>query len=120
MTRVDGDGRGGAALSMKHVTGKPIKTFHLAEGPGGFIESTAYIRNNTNDIYYGITLIDKSGNVPNWKKAEHIIKRYGNINIEYGVNGRGDLYDHKNIVPVLGCVQNEKKLRVLFTKYNKV
>ncbi|MFL2889996.1 MAG: signal recognition particle protein [Pelagibacteraceae bacterium] len=25
LTRVDGDGRGGAALSMKHVTGKPIK-----------------------------------------------------------------------------------------------
>ena len=25
LTRVDGDARGGAALSMKHVTGKPIK-----------------------------------------------------------------------------------------------
>ena len=25
---------------------KPIKSFHLAEGPGGFVESTAYIRNN--------------------------------------------------------------------------
>lgn len=80
------------------ITGKPIKTFHLAEGPGGFIESTAYIRNNTNDVYYGITLIDKNSNIPNWKKAEHIIKKYGNINIEYGVNGRGDLYDHTNLV----------------------
>ena len=25
---------------------EPIKTYHLAEGPGGFIEATSYIRNN--------------------------------------------------------------------------
>ena len=31
LTRVDGDGRGGAALSMKHVTGKPIKYIGLRE-----------------------------------------------------------------------------------------
>ena len=26
----------------------PIETFHLAEGPGGFLEATKYIRNNEN------------------------------------------------------------------------
>jgi signal recognition particle subunit SRP54 len=31
LTRVDGDGRGGAALSMKHVTGKPIKYIGTGE-----------------------------------------------------------------------------------------
>lgn len=31
LTRMDGDGRGGAALSMKHVTGKPIKAISLGE-----------------------------------------------------------------------------------------
>ena len=31
LTRVDGDGRGGAALSMKHVTGKPIKYIGIGE-----------------------------------------------------------------------------------------
>jgi signal recognition particle subunit SRP54 len=31
LTRVDGDGRGGAALSMKHVTGKPIKYVGVGE-----------------------------------------------------------------------------------------
>ena len=31
LTRVDGDGRGGAALSMKHVTGKPIKFIGVGE-----------------------------------------------------------------------------------------
>ena len=31
LTRVDGDGRGGAALSMKEVTGKPIKLMGVGE-----------------------------------------------------------------------------------------
>ena len=31
LTRIDGDGRGGAALSMKHVTGKPIKYMGVGE-----------------------------------------------------------------------------------------
>ena len=31
MTRVDGDGRGGAALSMRAVTGKPIKLIGTGE-----------------------------------------------------------------------------------------
>lgn len=31
LTRVDGDGRGGAALSMRHVTGKPIKFMGVGE-----------------------------------------------------------------------------------------
>ena len=31
LTRVDGDGRGGAALSMKYVTGKPIKFMGVGE-----------------------------------------------------------------------------------------
>ncbi len=74
-----------------------IKSFHLAEGPGGFIEATAYIRNNQNDIYYGMTLIDTNGNIPGWKKAEHIIKKYKNIELEYGIDNKGDLYNHKNL-----------------------
>lgn len=31
MTRIDGDARGGAALSMRHVTGKPIKLMGMGE-----------------------------------------------------------------------------------------
>ena len=31
LTRVDGDGRGGAALSMRAVTGKPIKLMGMGE-----------------------------------------------------------------------------------------
>src|SRR6202045_5177468 len=31
LTRIDGDGRGGAALSMRAVTGKPIKLIGIGE-----------------------------------------------------------------------------------------
>lgn len=76
----------------------PIKSFHLAEGPGGFIEATAFLRNNPNDVYYGMTLIDSNSNVPNWSKAEHMLNKYTNIKLEYGHDQKGDLYNHKNLI----------------------
>jgi signal recognition particle subunit SRP54 len=35
LTKLDGDARGGAALSVRHVTGKPIKFAGVSEKPGG-------------------------------------------------------------------------------------
>lgn len=40
LTRMDGDGRGGAALSMRHVTGLPIKFLGVSESPTGWTRST--------------------------------------------------------------------------------
>ena len=60
----------------------PIKSFHLAEGPGGFIEAFNYIRNNKNDYYYGITLISSDNNIPSWKKSQNILNNNKNIIIE--------------------------------------
>ena len=76
----------------------PVSTFHLAEGPGGFIEATAFIRNNSKDNYYGMTLINDNANTPNWKKAEHILKKYKNIKIENGIDNTGNLYNHLNLL----------------------
>jgi signal recognition particle subunit SRP54 len=36
LTKLDGDSRGGAALSVRHVTGKPIKFVGVGEKLGGF------------------------------------------------------------------------------------
>ena len=36
LTRIDGDARGGAALSMKHITGKPIKYIGVGEKVSDF------------------------------------------------------------------------------------
>jgi 23S rRNA U2552 (ribose-2'-O)-methylase RlmE/FtsJ len=76
----------------------PIQTFHLAEGPGGFIEAFNYKRKNPNDIYYGMTLINENSNIPSWKKASHILNSNKNIKIEYGASKNGDLFLKENLI----------------------
>ena len=74
-----------------------MKSFHLAEGPGGFIEATSYMRKNVNDIYYGMTLIDNDPNVPGWKKTKHFLDTNSNIRIECGATNTGDLLSVENL-----------------------
>lgn len=86
---------------------KPIKTFHLAEGPGGFIEATTHLRNNTNDIYYGMTLLEeKNNNIPGWNKVDFLLKKYPNINLLTGVDKKGDLYNENNLKYVIDNFSN--------------
>jgi len=74
-----------------------IHSFHLAEGPGGFIEAIQSMRMNNEDVYYGMTLIDKSNvNVPGWKKSENFLSKHSNIIIEDGEDGTGNLYNPAN------------------------
>ena len=85
---------------------RPITTYHLAEGPGGFIEATAYLRKNKYDKYYGITLIDKSNiNIPGWRKSEKFLYNNPNVIIEKGVTGDGNIYDENNFID---CVNRHK------------
>jgi 23S rRNA U2552 (ribose-2'-O)-methylase RlmE/FtsJ len=76
----------------------PMKSFHLAEGPGGFIEATTYLRNNKDDNYHGMTLLeDKNINIPGWNKADFLLQKYPNIKLVSGVDKKGDLYNEKNL-----------------------
>ena len=81
---------------------EPITTFHLAEGPGGFIEALITQReyNNKsyqNDIYYGLTLIDEDENVPSWKKSKHFLSKHQNIKLVYGEDNTGNLLNVDNL-----------------------
>lgn len=77
---------------------RPITTFHLAEGPGGFIEATAHMRQNESDIYYGMTLIDDfDPNIPSWKKTSEFLAKTPNVRIEYGPSKNGDLFSVENL-----------------------
>lgn len=76
---------------------KTINTFHLAEGPGGFIEATQHLRQNESDKYYGMTLMDEDPNVPGWKKSNHFLETHKNVEIERGVTGTGDLMEVDNL-----------------------
>lgn len=73
-----------------------IKSFHLAEGPGGFIEAMTHLRNNTEDLYYGMTLISEDDNVPSWKKSKHFLNKNPNVIIETGKDGTGNLFSLEN------------------------
>ena len=90
--------------SYKHSN---IKSFHLAEGPGGFIEAFVYLRNNPKDTHYGMTLIDISNNkVPGWRKAESFLHKYPNVIIEKGQDGTGNLYKPENLQYCMQKYQN--------------
>ena len=82
------------------------KSFHLAEGPGGFIEALVFLRKNPCDFYFGMTLInDTNQNVPGWKKSRHFLSEHTNVIIESGIDGTGDLMNPTNL---LYCFKNYK------------
>jgi 23S rRNA U2552 (ribose-2'-O)-methylase RlmE/FtsJ len=77
---------------------EPIRTFHLAEGPGGFIEAICNKRNNPTDEYYGMTIIydETDDNVPAWHKTSHFLSQHPNVNIEYGIDKTGNILHIEN------------------------
>jgi len=75
----------------------PIQTFHLAEGPGGFIEALCYLRANGGDVYHGMTLVDdRSHGCPGWKKSRTFLDRNPAVRIEFGADGTGNLLSLAN------------------------
>jgi 23S rRNA U2552 (ribose-2'-O)-methylase RlmE/FtsJ len=77
---------------------KHMKCFHLAEGPGGFIEALIKMRNNKNDSYIGMTILDKNydSNIPAWKKSENFLKQNENVYIESGSDDTGNILSLDN------------------------
>jgi 23S rRNA U2552 (ribose-2'-O)-methylase RlmE/FtsJ len=78
---------------------KPLCSFHLAEGPGGFIEALANIRKCEYDKYIGMTLLDDNNdeNIPAWKKTDNFLKEHPTVFIENGRDGTGNILSIENL-----------------------
>jgi len=82
---------------------KNIICGHIAEGPGGFIDAVIKWRkkySNTlykNDILYAITLKSIKKEIPGWKKTRYFLKNNPHINISYGADDTGNIYNIDNI-----------------------
>lgn len=76
----------------------PIRSFHLAEGPGGFIEALANLRLRSDDQYVGMTILDGKSdhNIPAWKKSTQFLATHPNVFIENGADGTGNLLSLEN------------------------
>lgn len=94
------------SILEKYHTISSIQTFHLAEGPGGFIEAVARYRNNPEDKYYGMTLQDKNPNVPAWKKTGEFLHHFPNVHIENGSDNTGNILSLENFDHVVNKYKN--------------
>ncbi len=77
LTRMDGDGRGGAALSMRAVTGKPIRFVGLGEKMDA-IETFEPERIAGRILGMGdiVSLVEKAQNTIEAEQAERMMKRF--------------------------------------------
>lgn len=86
---------------------KSINTFHLAEGPGGFIEAIQKFRNSNTDTYIGMTLIQEHKDIPKWNKIQNYMKQCPNIHLEYGPKNDGNLYYRHNLDHIMNHHRNK-------------
>ncbi len=81
---------------LEHYENTSMSSFHVAEGPGGFIEAMMYLRRNKDDTYHGMTLHSDSKNIPKWNKLQNKFRFSKNIVYEKGPNNNGNLLDPEN------------------------
>lgn len=87
---------------VKTFPSDKMKSFHLAEGPGGFIEALSHVRNNPDDVYVGMTLISEDNNVPGWRKSQAFLDKNPNVYIELGEDMTGDIMVEQNLLHCAG------------------
>ncbi len=76
LTRIDGDGRGGAALSMRHITGQPIKYMGVGEKLTAFEPfHPERIASRILDMGDVVSLVERAAEAIDQKDAEQMAKR---------------------------------------------
>ena len=78
---------------------KDLKFASIAEGPGGFIEAIINYRKKFtfSDELHAITLKSINKDIPGWNKAANFLRKNQNVNISYGIDDTGNIYNVENI-----------------------
>lgn len=121
LTKMDGDARGGAALSIKSITGKPIKFIGVGEKLSA-LEAFHPDRMSSQILGMGdvLTLIEKAQSVVDEKQAAALEKklRKNEFTLEdfrdqmAQVRKMGSLSDMLKMIPGLGKMKQMKNLEV--------
>lgn len=117
LTRMDGDGRGGAALSMRTVTGKPVKLIGTGEKIDALEE---FIPSQIADRILGmgdiVALVDKAAEIVDEEKAEKIAKKLkkGKYDLEDHAVQLGNLENMGGFSSLLGMMPGMGKMKKQF------
>jgi signal recognition particle subunit SRP54 len=121
LTKMDGDARGGAALSIKSITGKPIKFIGVGEKLSD-LEAFHPDRMASSILGMGdvLTLIEKAQDVVDQKQAEALEKklRKSQFSLEdfrdqmVQIRKMGSFTDLMKMIPGMGQMKQLKNLQV--------
>jgi signal recognition particle subunit SRP54 len=112
LSRIDGDARGGAALSMSYITERPIKFIGVGEKPSDFEEFFAdRIASRILDMGDVVSLVEKAAESINKEEAEKLANKIQ--------KGQFDLNDLLKQFKTLRNMGGISKLATLIPGFNK-
>lgn len=80
-------------------TTQKIRSAHVAEGPGGFIQAFLEMAEKQKKIVSSataITLKPRDSHTPGWRRASSFLQKHPEIILHYGVDESGDIYQKGN------------------------
>jgi len=129
LSKLDGDARGGAAISIKSVTGKPIKFVGVGEKPND-LEAFHPDRMSSRILGMGdvLTMIEKAQAVVDEKQAAELEKklRKSQFTLEdfrdqmVQIRKMGSLSDLLDMIPGMGKMKQMKHLDVDETEFVRI
>jgi signal recognition particle subunit SRP54 len=114
LTRIDGDGRGGAALSMRHVTGQPIKFLGVGEKLEALEEfHPDRIASRILDMGDVVSLVEKAAEMVDADEAEAMAKQFakGEFTLNDMLNQLRKMKKMGGISSMLGFLPGINKIR---------
>ncbi len=113
LTRIDGDARGGAALSMKAVTGQPIKFIGVGEKTDEFeVFHPERIASRILDMGDIVSLVEKAQSQIDEKDAEKMVKKF-----KKGTFDLDDMYKQIKTIEKMGGMGSVMGMIPMLSKF---